>query len=181
MPAKNPKNKPAAKKPTPIHYTKLTTAADLVALSAGPVIVERVVLRDGKPFGFTLTGRRLTPAEVRQVSVLLSLAMPPELPRANVNEEPKYDFRNPDYIKQKAEFEAEARAFALVSAFPFFGDAFRAKGIPNAGSKQMLEFLDGLGVEDDILTEAYEQLTKTVVGVDWSRVSFSSGSRSQKS
>lgn len=168
-----------------VEYRKMDSLTDLImAAGPAPTVVERIVIRDGKDVGVTLSGTRLLPNQVMEMNILLEGALPPELPPEKPGGPPRYDFRNPDYLRQKTVNQRIARAYALIAAFPIFATAFKATpegAKPKPTHEAMFNFVENLPLEDDLLESAYQQLVKCVVQVDWDRVVFTSAGNSPKS
>ncbi len=177
--------KPPTQATHKVDYKKIESLTDLIMVAGpGEIVVERIAEGSGTPTGLTLVGRRLKPNEMMEVNILLEAALPTELPPEKPGDPPRYDFRNPDYLRTKIINERKARAYALLTAFPIFGEAFKATPAgakPHPSHEDMLQFIDTLAVEDDLLESAYRQLVKCVITVDFERVIFTSGGNSPKS
>src|ERR1043166_9911352 len=102
---------------------EITELSQLEKLSHGAPIVCDIVVR-GQPA--RLGGRRLKPAETKEVKLLLERALPPVLPPEKEGEPARYDFRDPGLLQTSQGGRRFARALALYSAFPVFRQALEA-------------------------------------------------------
>src|SRR5437879_7212592 len=113
-------NKTTGPRHPPVEITDLS---QLEKLSHGAPIICDIVVR-GQPV--RLVGRRLKPAETKEVKLLLERALPSVLPPEKEGEPARYDFRDPGFLKTSEEDRRIARALAIYSAFPIFRQALAA-------------------------------------------------------
>ena len=149
----------------------VASLSQLEQLSNGrPLNVELTV--GGQPI--MLTGRRLKPAEVMEVQLLLESALPPMLPTKE-GEPERYDLRDEGYRRRVEMCRRKARALALVSAFPLFGEK-----VPiGAPLEQVVAAVEGANLDDDLLEALFRRVLERVVSVD-EYVDFTSGSNSPR-
>lgn len=147
-----PKSKP------PLEITELS---QLEKLSHGePIVVDLQIHKQT----VRLIGRRLKPSETKEVKLLLERALPPVLPPEREGGQPRYDFRDPNYLRNAEEDRRVARALAIYSAFPIFKQSLEKEG--NAvETKRIVEFIESREMEDDILELLFSRVTERIVGV----------------
>ena len=146
------------KNQTPLEITELS---QLEKLSHGEPIVVEIEIR-GKPA--RLTGRRLKPAESKEIKLLLERALPPVLPPEKEGGQPRYDFRDPNYLRSAEEDRRTARALAVYSAFPIFKQALEATGVA-VDTRTIVEFIENREMDDDILEALFARVTERIVGI----------------
>lgn len=154
-----PKHKTTTRKLLP--PVEITELSQLEKLSHGEPIIARIVVR-GQPV--KLVGRRLKPAETKEVQLLLERCLPPLLPPEKEGEPARYDFRNPKYLEEKEEHRRMARALAIYSAFPVFKQALEKEGGPTDRDR-IVRFIEEREIEDDILEELFRLITERIAGV----------------
>jgi hypothetical protein len=120
----------------------------LQRISHGEPVVAEITIR-GK--GIRVEGRRLTPAEVREVQLVIERTLPPVLDQGKDGQEPRYDFRNPEYRKEAETCRRTARAMAIVFAYPMFRKQYEADGGKMNAPAEMMKWLEGRSLEDDLL------------------------------
>lgn len=159
---------PSAPKPPPPEAKAVTDLGMLEALSS--IRVEVVVA--GQAFVFE--GRRLKPAQSKEVQLLLQSALPPVI-GTDEDKEPRYDFSNLEYRRAQEENKRKARALALWEGFP----VFRARAVaaqPPKTADEIQAFIEGMDVDDDVLETLFRALTARTVTAGY--VGFTSGSNS---
>lgn len=114
-------------------------------------------------------GRRLRPCESLEVKLLLEAALPPELPPEKEGGDVRYDFRNPEYLRQKEGNQREARAFALCAAYPVFAEGYTAwlKESGRAPSRAaQREFIESRPFDEDLLQVLFQAVVAEVLGLE---------------
>lgn len=158
----------------------VTDLSVLESFCAEPLTVTSIVR--GKPFVFT--GRRLKPAEARQVQELLEKALPPVIHKEG--EQPHYDFTDADYKKAHETYRRQARALAIWFGFPCFEHQYWKEDKTRGGTvtplqpnvERVAEWLEGRPLEQDTLEGLFEALVKDEVQ---NYLGFISGNSSLKS
>ena len=89
--------------------------------------------------------------------------MPPILPPEKEGEQPRYDFRDPGYLRQSEENRRTARALALYSAFPVFRQALEKEGGP-VDQNRIVQFIENRDIEDDALEILFNLVIERIVG-----------------
>lgn len=147
-----PKSKP------PLEITELS---QLEKLSHGePIVVDFQIRKES----VRLVGRRLKPSETKEVKLLLERALPPVLAPEREGGQPRYDFRDPDYLRNAEGDRRTARALAIYSAFQVFKQALEKEG-GVIDTKRIVEFIEGREMDDDILDLLFGRITERIVGV----------------
>jgi hypothetical protein len=154
------KSKP---KTMPAAAVEITELSQLERISHGAPLIVDVPIR-GKVV--RLTGRRLKPAENVEIKLLLERALPPLLPPEKEGEQPRYDFRDPGYLKSAEENRRSARALAIYSAFPVFKAALEKEGGP-IDSGRIVQFIENRDIEDDALEVLFNAVIERVVGAPY--------------
>ncbi len=150
-------NVPApAANPSPLAITSLS---QLEQLSNGAPVIVNVRLR-GQLVQFT--GRRLKPAESKEIKILLESALPPILPPDKEGQSARYDYRNPGYLRAVEENKRKARALALHAAYPIFSEALAATGRP-VDENRIADFIESRDLDDDVLEVLFNAVTGRVV------------------
>lgn len=148
--------------PAPVLITSLAQAEALTR----PLDVE--VTYCGQAIRFA--GRRLRPCESFEVKLLLEAALPTELPPEKEGGDVRYDFRNPDYLRQKEGNQREARAFALCAAYPVFAEGYAAwlkEGPARAPSRAaQREFIESRPFDEDLLQVLFQAVVAEVLGLE---------------
>jgi hypothetical protein len=146
-------------KPKPKPPLEITELSQLEKLSHGePIVVDLQIRKTA----VRLVGRRLRPSESKEVKLLLERALPPVLPPEREGGQPRYDFRDPNYLRTAEEDRRVARALAIYSAFPIFKQALENDAADN---KLIVEFIESREMDDDILDLLFARITERIVGV----------------
>jgi hypothetical protein len=148
-------------KPKPKPPLEITELSQLEKLSHGEPIIVDLQIRKAT---VRLIGRRLKPSESKEVKLLLERALPPVLPAEREGGQPRYDFRDPNYLRSAEEDRRVARALAIYSAFPIFKQALQKEG-EALDNKRIVEFIEGREMDDDILDLLFNRVTERIVGV----------------
>jgi len=170
------KSKPKAALETAPEPQSVTDLAELETLCSEPVTV--VVLLKGKPFRFT--GRRLIPAEIKHVNLLLEAALPPMA--AGKDGEAHYDANDPKFLERLEDNRRAARALALWRAFPVFRqEAVKANHAAVSDElKDVLDFIEHRKLEDDLLQQLFQAVNQRTVDAR-AYMGFTSGGTSPTS
>jgi hypothetical protein len=148
-------------KPKPKPLLEITELSQLEKLSHGePIVVELQIRKTA----VRLVGRRLKPSETKEVKLLLERALPPVLPPEREGGQPRYDFRDPNYLRSAEEDRRVARALAIYSAFPIFRQSLEKEG-GAVDHKRIVEFVESREMDDDILDLLFGRITERIVGV----------------
>jgi len=148
-------------KPKSKPVTEITELSQLEKLSHGEPIVVDLEIRQQS---VRLVGRRLKPSETKEVKLLLERALPPVLPPGKEGGQPRYDLRDPNYLRAAEEDRRIARALAIYSAFPVFRQALEKEG-GAIDNKRIVDFIESRELEDDILELLFSRITERIVGV----------------
>ena len=145
---------------------EITDLSQLEKLSHGAPIICDIVVRGQ---AVRLVGRRLKPAETKEVKLLLERALPPVLPPEKEGEPARYDFRDPGFLKTSEEDRRVARALAIYSAFPVFRQSFEALANGAQGGPidqdRIVQFIESREIEDDVLEVLFGRIIERVVSV----------------
>jgi len=169
----SPKSEVRSPNPEPAAVVPLavTSLSQLEQLSNGAPVIVDATLR-GQLVRFT--GRRLKPVESKEVSLLLEESLPPMLPPEKEGEPVRYDYRNPQFLRQVEENRRKARALALHASFPLFAEALKAEDGP-VDAARIVAMVEGAALDDDVLDLLFKAVIERVVEAA-AYVGFSSGS-----
>lgn len=154
---------PVTVDPGQVRVQAVTDLAALELLNAEAVVCD--VLVKGNPYRFT--GRRLVPAESKEVKLLLNRALPPLVAGEGEGAEPVYDFGNEEYQNKKEDNRRRARALVLWRCFPVFREraekAVLSSGLkPPVTTEEVCEFVEHLNLDDDILEALWRSATSDI-------------------
>ena len=168
----------AALPPSPVVVNDL---ADLESFCAKAL--EVTVIVRGQPFH--CTGRRLKPAEAREIKMILESPIAPVIKEEG--QEDRYNYQDEGYRKAREEAWVRARAIAIWRGFPCFREKAMAEALPPGDAlrhnvpvkaEEIVAWMGDRQLEDDILEGLFGALTKEEVN---SYLGFISGNSSPKS